>query len=130
MVIRNLDGIDNGDNTYTPTNTILLTNTNQVTYIFNAYCLNFYASNPEEYNVFSMSGSANSDVIKILNAVGSLSPAVANTVAIQTAIWSVTDNVSLSQLSSIFPDGVNQVGNAKTILIAAGVSTSNKVLFA
>ena len=128
MVILKLDGIDHGSY-YTPTSSISLTTTDDVTYLFNAYCLNFFASNPQDYNLFSVSGTANSDVIKILNAVGSLSPSVANIDAIQTAIWTVTDNISLSQLSSIYPDGVSQVGNAKTILTAAGVATSNKQLF-
>ena len=129
MVILKLDGIDYGDY-YTPTSRILLTSTDDVTYLFNAYCLNFYSSNPQENNFFSVSGTANSDVIKILNAVGNLSPSVATTSAIQTAIWTVTDNISLSQLTNTFPSGVSQVGNAKTILIAAGVDTTNKQLFA
>jgi hypothetical protein len=128
MVILKLDGIDHGGS-YTPTSRILLTNTDDVTYVFNAYCLNFYGSNPEEYNLFSVSGAANSDVTKILNAIGGLSPTVANIDAIQTAIWTVTDNVSLNELTNIYPAGVNQIGNAKTILIAAGVNTSNKQLF-
>jgi len=129
MVILKLQGIDHGA-TYTPTSRIQLTNTNEVVYLFAAYCLDFHKSNPEDSTLFSVSGTANSDVSKILNAVSSLSPAVANIAAIQTAIWTVTDNISLSQLSSIYSAGVSQVGNAKTILIAAGVDTSNKQLFA
>jgi hypothetical protein len=128
MVILKLDGIDHGD-TYTPTSRILLTDTNEITYLFNAYCLNFHNSNPEESTLFTPSGTVNSDVLKILNAVGNISPAVANIDAIQTAIWTVTDNVSLSELTNIYPAGVNQIGNAKTILITAGVDTSNKQLF-
>ena len=129
MVILKLDGIDLGSS-YTPTSIILLNRTDEVTYLFNAYCLNFYKSNPEEYNLFSVSGTANSDVTKILNTVSSLSPTVATTIAIQTAIWTVTDNISLSQLTNAFSNDFSQVGNAKTILIAAGVDTSNKQLFA
>jgi hypothetical protein len=129
MVILKLQGIDHGA-TYTPTSRILLTNTNEVVYLFAAYCLDFHNANPEESTQFSVSGLANSDVIKILNAVGSLSPTVANIDSIQTAIWTVTDNISLSQLTNIFPSGVNQIGNAKTILITAGVDTTNKQLFA
>jgi len=128
MVILKLEGIDHGGS-YTSASRILLTSTDEVTYLFSAYCLNFHGSNPEESNVFSVSGTANSDVLKILNAVGNLSPSVANIAAIQTAIWTVTDNISLSELSSTFSSGVSQVGNAKTILIAAGVDTSNKQLF-
>ena len=129
MVILKLQGIYHGG-PYTPTSRILLTNTNEVVYLFAAYCMNFHNDNPGDSTLFSVSGTANSDVTKILNAVGSLSPSVATTSAIQTAIWTVTDDISLSQLSSIFPSGVSQVDNAKTILIAAGVSTSNKQLFA
>ncbi len=128
MVILKLQGIYHGG-PYTPTSRILLTNTNEVVYLFAAYCMNFHNSNPEDSTQFSVSGTANSDVTKILNAISNLSPTIANTAAIQTAIWTVTDNVSLNQLSSIFPSGVSQVGNAKTILITAGVDTSNKQLF-
>jgi hypothetical protein len=129
MVILKLEGIDHGF-TYTPTSRILLTDSNEVAYLFTAYCMSFHKSNPEGSTLFSVSGTADSDVSKILNAISSLSPTVATTSAIQTAIWTVTDNISLSQLTSTFPSGVNQIGNAKTILIAAGVDISSKQLFA
>jgi len=128
MVIQKLQGIDHGA-TYEPTSRILLTDTNEVVYLFAAYCLNFHGSNPEGSTQFSVSGTANSDIIKILNAISNLSPTVANIAAVQTAIWTVTDNINLSQLSNTFPSGVSEVSNAKTILITAGVETSNKILF-
>jgi hypothetical protein len=128
MVILRLEGIDHGA-TYTPTSRILLTDSNEITYIFTAYCMTFHKSNPEDSTLFSLSGTANSDVLKILNSLSSLSSTATTTAAVQTAIWTVTDNVSLSDLSSTFPDGVSQIGNAKTILTTAGVDTSNKQLF-
>ena len=129
MVILKLQGIDHGM-FYTPTSRILLTDLNEVEYLFSAYCLNCHKSNPEDSTIFSMSGTDNSDVFKILNASSSLLSVVATMEAIQTAIWTVTDNISLSELTSTFPSGVDQIENAKTILIAAGVDISNKLLFA
>jgi hypothetical protein len=129
MVINKLEGIENGDNTYTPTNRILLVTSNQVAYLFNAYCLTFHRSNPESSNLFTASGMASANVVKILNVLPSLAPSITTVSAVQTAIWTVTDNIGLNDLSTTFPSGVNQIGNAKTILIAAGIDTAGKQLF-
>ena len=85
MVILKLKGIDHGA-TYTQTSRILLTDSNEVAYLFTAYCMNFHKSNPEDSTLFSLSGTADSDVSKILNAISSLSPNVATTSAIQTLL--------------------------------------------
>lgn len=128
MVVLTLQGISHGA-TYTPTSSILLTDSNSVAYVFRAYCLDFHKSNPASSDQFSVSGTANSDVIKILNALSGLSTSVASTAAVQTAIWVVTDNVNLQELRSIFPSGASQLENVKTILAAAGIDMSGKQLF-
>ena len=129
MVILSLQGIDQGAS-YTPTSRILLTDSNSVTYIFRAYCLNFHKANPSSSDQFSMTATANSEVTKILNAASGLSSNVASIAAVQTAVWVVTDNVSLQELRSTFPTGANQLENAKTILTAAGIDITGKQLFA
>jgi hypothetical protein len=128
MVIQKLRGIDHGT-TYTPTSRILLTSSDELTYLFSAYCLNFHKSNPQSSTVFSASGTATSDVLKILNAANSLSDNYTTIDIIQVAVWVVTDNISLTQLTNIFPSGVSQIDNAKSLLISAGIDISNKQLF-
>ena len=68
-------------------------------------------------------------MVKVLNALNGLPDSVTSISAVQTAIWAITDNVSISELSDIFPSGVTQVQNAKTILQAAGIDTSSMLLF-
>jgi hypothetical protein len=128
MVLQELQGIDHGS-TYTSTDTIELTNRNPVTYVFRAYCLDFDKANPSSTDQFSMAGTANSDVIKVLNNAATLPVSVANIDAVQTAIWVVTDNVSEQELSTTFPSGVSEVNNVRTILHAAGIDVSGKALF-
>jgi hypothetical protein len=129
MVIQQLQGIDHGA-TYTSTETIELTNRNSVTYVFRAYCLEFHKDNPSSSDQFSMTGTANQDVVKVLNAAETLSPTVTSIEAVQTAVWVVTDNVSLDDLSETFPAGASQISNARTILQGAGIDVSGKALFA
>jgi hypothetical protein len=129
MVLQQLQGIDYGT-TYKPATTILLSDQNSVTYIFKAYCLEFHKDNPTSSDQFTMAGTADADVIKVLNAAATQPASVASVAAVQTAIWVVTDNVSQQDLSKNFPAGVSEVGNAITILQASGIDTSGKALFA
>jgi hypothetical protein len=129
MVLYKLEGEVLAGDTYWPTSTIELSSSDEVTYVFSAYCLNFHKSNPESSTHFTLSGLANSNVVKVLNAASTLSSSTASLDAIQTAIWVVTDNVSESELSSTFPVSVNEISNAELILTTAGIDTSGKLLF-
>ncbi len=128
MVIYKLQGISQGL-TYIPTSTIKLTSSNEVTYLFSAYCLDSRKPNPQTSTTFTITGQATSDVIKILSILDSLSSNVATIEAVQTAIWVVTDDIPLKELTSIFPAGARQIENAKTILTAASIDISQKQLF-
>ena len=77
-----------------------------------------------------MTGTANADVIKVLNAAATQPTSVASITAVQVAIWVVTDNVSQQDLSKTFQAGISEIDNAKTILQAAGIDISGKALFA
>lgn len=129
MVIAQLQGIDHGT-TYTPATSIKLTDQNPVTYVFRAYCLEFHKANPASTDQFTMTGTANPDVIKVLNTNGTLPSTVTTLQAMQTAIWVVTDNISQQDLTKAFPSGVNEINNVKTILQTAGIDISGKALFA
>ena len=129
MVVLSLTGKSTGGNMYTPTSQILLDTSTPATYIFRAYCINFHKSNPESYDIFQPLGTADANVVKVLGVLDQLPSNVTSLSAVQTAIWAVTDNVSLSELQDIFPSGASQVDNAKTILEAAGIDTSAMQLF-
>jgi hypothetical protein len=129
MVIAQFQGIDHGS-TYTPATSMKLTDQNPVTYVFRAYCLEFHKANPTSTDQFTMAETANPDVIKVLNAVGTLPSPVTNIQAVQTAIWVVTDNINQQDLTKAFPSGVSDINNAKTILQTAGIDISGKALFA
>jgi len=128
MVIQQLQGIDHGT-TYASVETIELNDQTPVTYVFRAYCLEFHKANPTTSDQFTMSGTANSDVVKILSVATTLPASVANIAAVQTAIWVVTDNVSQQDLNKYFPSGVSEMSNVKTILQTAGIDVSAKALF-
>ena len=129
MVIAQFQGIDHGS-TYTPATSIQLTDQNPVTYVFRAYCLEFHKANPTSTDQFTRAGTANPDVIKVLNVIGTLPSPVTSIQAVQTAIWVVTDNISQQDLTKAFSSGVGEINNAKTILQTAGIDTSGKALFA
>ncbi len=129
MVLFGLKGLDEGGGMYTPSLEIELSTTKESVYIFTAYCLNFHEENPESYDTLEPKGPAQADVLKIFNATQNLPYGVADISAVQTAIWVVTDNVTLAELQSTFPDGARQVENARTILNAAGIDISSKALF-
>lgn len=128
MVLAQFQGIDHGS-TYTPATSMLVSDQTSVTYVFRAYCLEFHKANPSSSDQFTMAGTANPDVIKILNAISTLPSPVTNIEAVQTAIWVVTDNISPQDLNKAFPSGASEINNAKTILQAAGIDTTNKALF-
>jgi hypothetical protein len=109
---------------------IILDSTNKVSYLFSGYCVSFSKPNPSIITRFSVSGTADADVLKIFGVLGQLPDNVTGVAAVQTAVFVVTDNVSLSELESRFSSGVVEIQNARTILEAAGVNVSSKKLFA
>lgn len=128
MAVLKLQGIAEGSR-YRPREIILLQNSDPVEYLFSAYCVDFEKDNPTELTVFTQSGSADANVLKIFNVLGQLSEDVTSVTAIQTAVFVVTNNVSKSELSARFTSDATAISNAKTILQTAGIDTSNKRLF-
>jgi hypothetical protein len=108
---------------------IVLDTSDEVSYLFSAYCITFFEPNPNSTTIFTVNGTTNQNVIKIFNAVDQLSENITTVEAIQTAIFVVTDNVSQSELQETFPDGVPEIPHAQTILNTAGIDTSTKRLF-
>jgi hypothetical protein len=128
MAILTLRGIASGS-MYAPREIILLSNNDPVDYLFSAYCVDFEKDNPTELTVFTQSGNADPNVIKIFNALSQLSSDITSVTAIQAAVFVVTNDVSKSELTSRFTSDASEIANAKTILQTAGIDTSNKRLF-
>lgn len=128
MVIQELKGEETGEGSYSPSIDIELTVDEKV-YIFSAYCLNFNKDNPESTDSFRLLSTKHTEILKVFDAVETLPYSVTDITAVQTAIWVITDNITLTELRSTFPDGANQLENVHTILDAAGVETSSKALF-
>ena len=72
---------------------------------------------------------ADVDVIKIYDVLDQLPENVTGISAVQTAVFVVTDDISMAELESRFPSGVDEVENAITILETAGIDISTKILF-
>lgn len=114
---------------YEPTDRIILDEAGWQQYIFDGYCVNFHKNNPTSSTLFTQSGLADGNVLKIFNAVSQLPSNVTTTGAIQTAVSVVTDNVSLTELQTTWPGNVAEISNARLILEKAGIDISNALLF-
>ena len=130
MVVLGLKGkFRHGELFYSPTDRILLWYFDIAKYLFSGYCVEFEKPNPDRDTLFSVGGMAREDVRKILHVLGELPENVTSVSAIQTAIFVLTDDISLEELESRFKSGVDQIDNARTILEAAGIDTTSRRLF-
>jgi len=103
MVVRQLLGLRQGDQRYVPADVIFLhaAAAKPVTYIVDAYCLNFHKGNPSATTSFSVDADtpASPDVAAVLAAAGRVPGAAQDIAAIQAAVWTVTDRPSLQELA-------------------------------
>ena len=128
MAILELRGLYSGLVCY-QRDRIILDTQDSVRYLYSAYCVSFDKGNPTGATLFTQSGLADSEVIKIYDVVDQLPEDVTGVAAIQTAVFVVTDDISLAELESRFSSGVDEVENARTILETAGIDISTKALF-
>jgi hypothetical protein len=128
MTVLKLQGITERAGYHKAREKIILDTKDPVQYLFSAYCVDFTKDNPTDYTLFTQSGVADANVLKIFNAISQLPKGVATVTAIQTAVFVVTNDVSLSELSARFTSNATEIQSAKTILQTAGIDTSNKRL--
>ena len=128
MAVLKLQGLETGLGYYARDRIMLDTST-ATQWLFSGYCVNFHKSNPSSSTLFTQSGLADANVIKIFNSLNQLPSNVTTIGAIQTAVSVVTDNVSRSELQSTWPSFVSEIQNARTILENAGIDISNSLLF-
>jgi hypothetical protein len=130
MVIKEVRGIPlSGGFSFLPRSQIVLSPYQANTYLFSAYCVNFHKPNPTNATVFSLSGLAAPDIIKVLEVVDILPSNVTSVAAIQVAIFVIVDDVSKDELDERFSVEAVDILNAKIILETVGIDISQKKLF-
>ena len=91
--------------------------------------MDFHKENPSSSTKFSVGTLADPRILRILDAADTLPPDIASVGAIQTAIWIVTDNVSVTELIDRFPVDPEDVDNAMVILDEANIEYDYNRLF-
>ncbi len=126
-----ISSISNYSIWYNPTSRMILDSSNVTQYFYAAFCVNLHRGNPQFSSLYTVNGTADPNVVKILNVVVSnqLPSNVTTTAAIQTAISVVTDNPTRTELLSVWSTFAPDIPNAKTILDTAGIDTTNANLF-
>ena len=128
MAIMRLKGVVTGEDTYIPESVITLEPgmSSSSTYLFEAYCIEFHKENPSSFTTFAVQGSVSDKVRSILNCGAE---AYSSINAVQVAIWSVTDDVSKSELDSRFPVSSSALQTARQLLECAGIDPSTRQFF-
>jgi hypothetical protein len=101
MVISGLRGRDAGGGQYEPTTLIVLTDSNPVRYILEAYCANFHRDNPRRGGT-GLRADARPDVVLecILKEARRKRLSVVST---QAAVWMWTDRVEFREMNTRMP---------------------------
>jgi hypothetical protein len=126
MVIRKVRGIAKDSERIIPVSKIVLDSSETQIFILEAYCMNFHKKNPSSETEFAFGTLADPNILKILNALDNLSSDITSIGAIQTAIWIVTDDISMKELEDRFPIEQKDIDNAKVILEEAGINMTSK----
>lgn len=127
MVIRRLRGLLVSDTSFQPTATIHLIDDNPQSYFIEAYSLDFGEAIPSRTTTFSISESENQEVLQVLEGVDSLSEITNDILAIQAAIWVITDDVAWSDLAGIHMEPNLEM--VRDILLAAKIDPASTTLF-
>jgi hypothetical protein len=129
LVIRGLEGLMTGENTYEPTTEIELPDLDWREYLVEAYCAEAHDDNPTEGGVLSADGLADEELIQILEAI---EPAGAgdDIMVIQAVIWAVTDDVRMRDLEAIgYGLDETELALARTVIEQAGLDPGAFRLF-
>ena len=128
MVVLRVRGIPVGGGKFEPVSTMRLTSDAPQEFLLEAYCLDFDRDNPSGSTGFSVGEPALPQVQSVLEALDNV-PAAHRTIgAIQTAIWTVTDDVCERELQARFPVSVADIEAAQDILEAADIEPATTCL--
>ena len=100
------------ETSYRPESEIYLNNDNELEYVIEAYCLDFYKSNPGTTDSFSLSQIDE----HINNIIVAGEKAGYSNKIIQSAIWIDRDKVASSELKSRFPVNDEDIESAQELL--------------
>jgi hypothetical protein len=122
MVIRKLRGTLSGQYIRSAS-TLRFSPTAIVEYLFEAYCMNFTRGNPSQSDQLTPAETAPDAVVKILKVRSS------DIVAVQLAIWAVTDNPTAADARSHFRATDKDIAAARQIVQSAGLPVESYRLF-
>ena len=129
MVILRLSGRDPSMGRYIPEEEIILDGDGWAVYLFEAYCLELEKDNILSSTTFTPTGTAPEDIMAVLNAADSLGEETASVIAIQVAIWALTDNPTLENLIERYVVDDRDLVSAWIILDKAGLDPGSKKMF-
>lgn len=95
-----------------------------------AYCLDAHKDNPSSSETFSIqadSGKYGEDAIKLLQSLEDVSDYKKSVIAIQIALWVITDDISREDIAFDFSE--EDINDAKWLLENVEIDISNKKLF-
>ena len=92
-------------------------------YLFEAYCINFTKDNPGTTDRLTPKGPAADEIKKILALKSD------NLMAVQLAIWAITDNVSPHDANEKFDATTADINAARRLMEAAGLPANRFQLF-
>lgn len=109
MAVAGVVGRAISEYSYTPTSDIVVAESNPVTYILSAFCINFEKENPSSTDEFTV-GQTDPVLACILGNSKNLSVP-----ARQAAVWIYTDNVSYQHMSEKFPVSAQEYEQGRTL---------------
>ena len=131
MAVRKLLSEAGEGRRYRPATLIELRNDDEHIYIVEAYCLEAQLDNPTEGNLLTFDGFVGADLTAVLEAVDRVRGADDNILAIQAAVWSITDDLSRAELDRIgYRLSNRDVDVARTLIEVAGLDPTRFRLFA
>jgi Thioester domain len=130
MVVRRLLGESTGGSRYTPLTTIELRDDQQRTYVLEGYCLEAELDNPSNGAVFTYDGFVDAGIVAVLDAASRVRGADDAIVAVQAAVWVLTDDISAGELSDIgYGLSAREVDLVRSLIEAAGYDPAGFRLF-
>jgi hypothetical protein len=109
MAIAGVVGREISEYSYTPASDIVVTESNPVTYVLSAFCINFEKENPSTTDEFTV-GQTDPVLACILGGSKNFSVPTR-----QAAVWIYTDNVSYQHMSEKFPVSPQEYEQGRTL---------------
>lgn len=110
MVVAGVTGRATSEYTYTPTSTIVVAGSKPVTYVLNAFCMNFEKDNPSVNDNFSVHSPDPALACILKNSKTFSVPAR------QAAIWIFTDSISYEHMNQKFSVSLQEFSQGQRVV--------------